>query len=48
MDTYGLSVLIKGFKLAEKAGVSLQVRVVRHEAIKSIFRVTKEAITLRL
>jgi len=40
MDTYGLSVLIKGFKLAENAGVSLQVRGVRHEAIKSIFRVT--------
>ncbi len=40
MDTYGVSILIKGFKLAEKAGVSLQVRGVRHEAIKLIFRAT--------
>ncbi|MFN3927161.1 MAG: STAS domain-containing protein [Pseudanabaenaceae cyanobacterium] len=40
MDTYGLGMLVKGWKLSKAAGVGFKVCNVSHEAIAMILRVT--------
>lgn len=40
IDTYGLSLLIKGYKLCHSAGVRFKVANVCNEAVTMIFRVT--------
>jgi anti-sigma B factor antagonist len=40
LDTYGLSVLVKGSKLAQEHRASFRVLGVRHLAVKMVFEVT--------
>ncbi|MFN3926279.1 MAG: STAS domain-containing protein [Pseudanabaenaceae cyanobacterium] len=41
LDTYGLGVLVKGWKLAQDQNTSFRVTGVKHPAVELVFEVTK-------
>ncbi len=40
LDTYGLSVLVKGWRLAQQKEIPFRVRGVNHEPVKMVFKIT--------
>lgn len=40
LDSHGLSVLVKGWRLAQQKQVHFRVRGVRHEPVKMVFQIT--------
>ncbi len=40
IDTHGLGVLVRGWRLAQQKEIHFRVRGVRHELVKMIFRLT--------
>jgi len=40
LDTYGLSVLVKGWRLAQKKEIPFRARGVKQEPVKIVFKIT--------